>query len=287
MFDVIAIFHFLFIFFLFQDCGDDSDETNCSENQCEADEFKCGSGKCIARRWICDHDKDCPDGEDEFVRICFAVNKSFHWNNPWIFFLEQNCSFEITTEWIETTEPDRSDVSSSPGDASEHPHTSTTEKIADTTLPHRCGENQFKCNTGICLPRHWICDHVVDCSGGEDELVRRNARPFIFIQQFKHFTIAVVICAPQTEATAALFTALGCCTLYLEIVVNDSFLLFTLFSIVSADVIAINVQLYIQHSSVVRDIFKVKELTKVVKCLGINMKIVMNSLSLVFSLKRF
>src|SRR4029434_10202650 len=35
---------------------------------CSPESFKCpGSNKCISRRWLCDGDRDCPDGGDESV----------------------------------------------------------------------------------------------------------------------------------------------------------------------------------------------------------------------------
>lgn len=37
-------------------------------------EFRCKSGKCIPLSWRCDHDEDCPDGDDEF-----DCSKLFHY----------------------------------------------------------------------------------------------------------------------------------------------------------------------------------------------------------------
>ncbi|CAA9994251.1 unnamed protein product [Nesidiocoris tenuis] len=63
------------------DCGDNSDEEGCvipptlpsptilptpaRERKCRMDEFRCDSGACIAQQWVCDSEKDCPNGEDE------------------------------------------------------------------------------------------------------------------------------------------------------------------------------------------------------------------------------
>ena len=54
------------------DCGDGSDEANCTFAQCTSDQFKCDNGQCIAKRWHCDLEKDCQDGSDE--RNCVASN---------------------------------------------------------------------------------------------------------------------------------------------------------------------------------------------------------------------
>lgn len=36
---------------------------------CSADAFQCpDSNKCVPQHWVCDGDKDCPDGADESVK---------------------------------------------------------------------------------------------------------------------------------------------------------------------------------------------------------------------------
>lgn len=51
---------------LIDDCGDSSDEENCSNRFCNTtSEFRCQSGMCIPKSWMCDWIKDCPHGDDE------------------------------------------------------------------------------------------------------------------------------------------------------------------------------------------------------------------------------
>merc|ERR1712179_54446 len=61
------------------DCGDDSDETNCPAfttfspggGPCNSNEFQCKNMNCVPHVWVCDGDNDCGDGSDEVVLHCF------------------------------------------------------------------------------------------------------------------------------------------------------------------------------------------------------------------------
>ena len=34
---------------------------------------------------------------------------------------------------------------------------------------HTCNNEEFKCTSGRCIPRHWYCDEEADCPDGSDE----------------------------------------------------------------------------------------------------------------------
>ncbi|PVD31755.1 hypothetical protein C0Q70_07173 [Pomacea canaliculata] len=44
-------------------CPDASDEANCTN--CTRNQFTCRDGRCLMAEWVCDGDMDCSDGEDE------------------------------------------------------------------------------------------------------------------------------------------------------------------------------------------------------------------------------
>ena len=54
----------------YDDCGDRSDETNCTERQCSSSQFRCRSGQCISLYGQCDSEIDCKDRSDEEYRAC-------------------------------------------------------------------------------------------------------------------------------------------------------------------------------------------------------------------------
>uniref|UniRef100_A0A8C2DL15 Low density lipoprotein receptor-related protein 2a n=1 Tax=Cyprinus carpio TaxID=7962 RepID=A0A8C2DL15_CYPCA len=47
------------------DCGDRSDEQNCTYPTCRGTYFTCPSGRCIHQVWLCDGEDDCEDNADE------------------------------------------------------------------------------------------------------------------------------------------------------------------------------------------------------------------------------
>lgn len=133
------------------DCGDNSDEENCSPNRasCSEDAFTCVSdGKCIPGYYKCDHDKDCLDGSDEH-----ACNFDPCKDN------EYKCGngICITRKWLCDGEDDCRDFSDE-ADCGK----------GNTTVV--CKPEEFQCTgNGQCISAMWRCDYDPDCADGSDE----------------------------------------------------------------------------------------------------------------------
>ncbi|XP_072041321.1 uncharacterized protein [Amphiura filiformis] len=125
------------------DCGDGSDEANCT---CEASEFECTSGGCISPYWTCDDENDCADGSDEAGCDTCENPVNFLCNNG-------ECLAFFVDDWMCDYDNDCEDG---------------TDEI-DCGSPPPCEEGQFRCGSGQCILQDWVCDFELDCSDESDE----------------------------------------------------------------------------------------------------------------------
>ena len=140
-------------------------EVSESGDLCPADGFKCGSGMCLPKLFVCDGDKDCPDGSDE--TNC-ATNST---QQPLFDVTENSMDLEtgVTVEpgqISETTTESVVEVTTDPEKSTEYDgHVTTEAKLSGVTCP----ANGFQCDNGMCLPKLFVCDGDEDCPDGSDE----------------------------------------------------------------------------------------------------------------------
>ncbi|XP_036959999.1 basement membrane-specific heparan sulfate proteoglycan core protein isoform X7 [Acanthopagrus latus] len=158
------------------DCRDMSDETNCDIKKvpvvittpptttttvkkpplppsppgpCRADQATCQSGECIPRDYICDGERDCSDGSDEFR--CGTPSpcepNEFKCKNG-------RCALKL---WRCDGDNDCEDNSD---------ETDCPTKGPDD----RCAPEQFECRSDrTCIPASYQCDEEPDCPDRSDE----------------------------------------------------------------------------------------------------------------------
>eukprot|EP00057_Strongylocentrotus_purpuratus_P026506 XP_011680980.1 PREDICTED: low-density lipoprotein receptor-related protein 1 isoform X3 [Strongylocentrotus purpuratus] len=136
------------------DCGDGSDEKNCSSDSptrapCEEGQFQCRNGRCIQQSWVCDRENDCGDNFDEEQDECSSTCPA-----------DQNqCANGqcIPKLWVCDRDNDCGDNS----DENEAIHTCSN---------HTCTGDMFRCtNQRRCISRSWVCDGDNDCGDAQDE----------------------------------------------------------------------------------------------------------------------
>uniref|UniRef100_A0A3Q2H8C7 Low-density lipoprotein receptor-related protein 2 n=1 Tax=Equus caballus TaxID=9796 RepID=A0A3Q2H8C7_HORSE len=60
------------------DCGDYSDERECSYPTCNENQFTCQNGICIYKVYTCDGENDCGDDSDELEHLCHTPETTCH-----------------------------------------------------------------------------------------------------------------------------------------------------------------------------------------------------------------
>ncbi|XP_049818680.1 low-density lipoprotein receptor-related protein 2 [Aethina tumida] len=119
---------------------------------CPQGMFRCPEGKCIPSLWVCNYQKDCENGEDEFQACpppdCEPGQLSCHqyiWNKTYC--LPQHHRCDMTVDCIDGSD--------------------------ETECTYRkCQPDDFHCGqktSDPCIPKEKKCDGYLDCRSGKDE----------------------------------------------------------------------------------------------------------------------
>ncbi|XP_070573185.1 uncharacterized protein [Ptychodera flava] len=127
-----------------KDCFDGSDEFGCSKD-CSNNSFSCQDGGCVSMTCYCDFKDDCLDGSDEL-----------------------NCAYPNCTEEEFTCSNGQCIASNKQCDFLNDCIDGSDEDNCANICPQPYG---FLCYNGECIPHRKVCDGVFDCQGllQEDE----------------------------------------------------------------------------------------------------------------------
>ncbi|XP_043542355.1 SCO-spondin-like, partial [Chiloscyllium plagiosum] len=152
------------------DCGDFSDEQNCV---CGSGEFQCPDNLCLRSNQVCDGISDCDPGVDELICetnvpvICGPGQ--FPCRNGSCIPRRDICNGVSNCEHGEDETPGRCPGSTVEAVSITSPTPSSAQRFPSATAVWQCRYLEFRCDSGQCRPRGWVCDNELDCPDGSDE----------------------------------------------------------------------------------------------------------------------
>ncbi|KAM9306065.1 SCO-spondin-like, partial [Gastrophryne carolinensis] len=142
------------------DCGDLSDESGCF---CGAGDLQCPDGRCVGKEKVCDGHNDCANGTDEALCPGAGACPAGLWICGDGSCLKRQKLCDGITDCADGSDEEAEHC------ASLRPITPAQETSGDPGESRRCGRYEFRCGSGECRPRGWLCDNEVDCADASDE----------------------------------------------------------------------------------------------------------------------
>ncbi|XP_055489392.1 LOW QUALITY PROTEIN: SCO-spondin [Leucoraja erinacea] len=156
------------------DCGDFSDERGCV---CGPGQFQCPEERCLPNELLCDGTDHCTDGLDELlcptaVPVRCGVEAMACGDGQCVP-RARLCDGVIDCAQGEDENPANCPVTSSaptlPGTSTAGPSITGPSAGPPMSAGPSCSHYEFRCGSGECMPRGWLCDRELDCGDGSDE----------------------------------------------------------------------------------------------------------------------
>uniref|UniRef100_A0A8C4QIE6 Low-density lipoprotein receptor-related protein 2 n=1 Tax=Eptatretus burgeri TaxID=7764 RepID=A0A8C4QIE6_EPTBU len=178
-----------------------------NDKRCDSGQFTCLNGRCISVQYKCDNHNNCGDGSDELERVCVfhtCLPTAFtcangrctpyskrcnHYNDCGDDSDEVACTFPTCNPTTEFTCSNGRCISryflcngfnnchdEKVSDEQHCRENKTKAQSINICLcdchvagTRTCTTEQFRCDSGRCIPHYWVCDAFSDCKNDEDE----------------------------------------------------------------------------------------------------------------------
>lgn len=155
---------------IYPDLDDPAECVNLARgSECLSNEFKCDDGTCIPKRWVCDNVRDCSRATDEVNCAMCTKNEFRCMGDRKCLSMAKRCDGQADCS-------DASDEFNCKMSSHHNPQIDQEGSAASVSMeahsPHisPCPPGELRCIDGRCIAVQQICNRVVDCMDGSDEI---------------------------------------------------------------------------------------------------------------------